>query len=257
MTQPLKYLSEAKLAELRASIPSNLARYSWDDFQDLSGDNGWSIEASEVRVDLDCLGRLGEELGAAECDADASIIVYKALQGMTPAMAREERVWARLTHVECLEYSRERWVTGVPDDRLSQAIRDHMFAQGITGVRDDNAISRLWWNMHIATMADPHDPVGALRLILKRADIRMQFVERVGTASRRPIAQAVLRAMRRHDWLTAADRPFRRFMKALNREGGGVLFEALDATDADALMERCAAAVDDGNEPGDLGSTGG
>jgi hypothetical protein len=237
--EPLKYLSEAKLAELRNSVSANLARYEWGDFADLLIDNGWAIESQEVKVDTDLLAQLNESLASPQQDADASVIVHQALQGMTPAMAAEERVWARLTHVECLAYSQARWIRNASDERVLGAIRTHMFAAGIQGIRDDNAVSRLWWNMHIATIADPSDPQGALRLILRRADTRLSFVERTGTASRSAIARAVIRAMRRHDWLQSSEAAFRHFMIVLNREGGGVLFESLSDDETDVHMERC------------------
>ena len=98
---------------------------------------------------------------SAQADIEASRTLYRALPGMTPALAREERVWVRLSHVECLGYARDRWLTGQIGERLDQQVRLHLFASGLTGIRDDNALSRLWWNMHIATIADPDDPEGA------------------------------------------------------------------------------------------------
>ncbi len=237
---PLKFLSEAKLEELRQDVARNAHRYTDLDFLDLERSNGWAIESSAVQVDLVALAGMDGSQRTAEADMENSLIVFRALRGMTPALACEERVWTRLTHIECLSYSRARWLAGLAGDDLSKAVLSHMFARGLTGTRDDNAISRLWWNMQIATIADPRDPEGALRLMLKRADIRMQFVERPGTAARRPLAQAILRAMRRMAPITANDEAFRSVMKALNREGGGVLFEALGDAEADEVLDRCA-----------------
>jgi hypothetical protein len=239
-TVPLKFLSEAKLAELRGSVSSNLHRYASGHFLDLERENGWAIESSIVRVEIGLFAELDGSQRSAEADVRNSILVHRALGGMTPALAREERVWTRLTHVEGLEYCRARWLSGLEGQDLLKSVANHMFAQGLTGIRDDNALSRLWWNMHIAAIADPADPVGALRLIVKTADIRKQFVERSGSASRRPLARAVVRLMRRNEWITSSESAFRQFMKALNRDGGGVLFEALGPSDADMLMDRCA-----------------
>lgn len=239
MIEPLNYLSEAKLLELRMSVPSNLSRYRGDGFMDLVAENGWAIESTHVQVDHALLAHLNESIASSKHDVQASIIVHRALQGMTPAMAAEERVWVRLSHVECLAYSRTRWLNGTSSGKLAAAVNTHMFARGIQGIRDDNAVSRLWWNMHIATISDPEDPQGALSLILATADTRMQFVERIGTASRGPIARAVVRAMRTYGWLRSNEDAFRHFMIVLNREGGGVLFETLTDTEADAYMEHC------------------
>jgi hypothetical protein len=168
-----------------------------------------------------------------------SRIVYAALKGLTPAIAADERIWVRLTHLECLEYSRRRWLVGAQGDVLAKAIDLHMFARGRTGVRDDNALSRLWWNMHIASIADPDDPAGALELIVKRADFRSSFIERPTSAARRALAQSILRGMRRNAWLLSSEQAFRGFMKVLNRNGGGVLFEAMTTEKVDTFIDSC------------------
>lgn len=240
MPEKLKFLSEAKLSELRSTVAHNLGRYAGGDFLDLERENGWAIESPVVEVDRDALASLDGAARTAEADIANSLIVHAAFNGMTPALAREERVWARLTHIECLSYSRARWLGGVEGKTLEARILKHMFGQGLTGIRDDNAVSRLWWNMHIASIADPDHPVSALGLIVKTADIRQGFVERPGTASRRPLSRAVVRAMRDDPWITSTEAAFRRFMIALNRDGGGVLFEALTDAEADAVVANCA-----------------
>ena len=236
---PLRYLSEARLIELRKAVPDNLDRYATGDFRDLSSENGWAIESMGVKVRYDRL----HLLDPSSTDVWNSEIVYSAFEGMNPAVAAEERVWTRLTHIECLEYARARWLAGHSGDRLRAAVELHVFAPGRTGLRDDNAISRLWWNRHIAGIADPDDPGGALKLIARRADIRQAFVERPGTAARQPLAKAVLRVMKRNVWLTAREAHFRVFMKVLNREGGGILFEVLTDRESDVLMDRFAHAA--------------
>ena len=238
---PLKFLSESRVSELANSISENLERYTNGDFLDLERENGWAIETTAVTVDLELLEKLDGRSRTASADIENSLILYRALNGMTPALARDERIWVRLSHIECLDYARARWLSGYTGDALEKRVRDHMFAPNLTAIRDDNALSRLWWNVHIATIADPEDPEGALRLILKTADIRNNFVERTGTVSRRPLARAVVRAMRNNPWITSSEQAFREFMKALNRDGGGVLFEALDESEADKLIEACAS----------------
>lgn len=237
----LKYLSENALVDLSKSIKDNRARYESGDFHDLERDNGWAIEARTVSVDHALLAKLDGSARTAAADVENSLILYEAIQGMTPALAREERVWARLTHIECLDYARARWLSGNTDEKLDAQVRIHMFANKLTAIRDDNALSRLWWNMHIAKIADPDDSEGALRQILKTADIRSNFVERTNMAARKPIAQAVVRAMRREPWITSTERAFREFMIALNRDGGGILFETLSDEEADTLMDTWAS----------------
>ncbi|MYI68599.1 MAG: hypothetical protein F4103_07605, partial [Boseongicola sp. SB0673_bin_14] len=232
----LCYLSEQKLEELRRNVGQHRERYATGDFTDLEPDNGWAIEASGVTVDQSLLAGLDGKIRTAAGDRGASAILYRALPGMTPALAREERVWVRLSHVECLDYARSRWLSGLEGEQLDLQVHRHLFGSSLTGIRDDNALSRLWWNMHIAATADPDDPEGALDLILKTADIRSNFVERPNTAARPPIARGVVRAMRRNSWITSTERAFREFMIVLNRDGGGVLIETMSDTEVDDIM---------------------
>lgn len=236
----LKYLSQSVVDELRTNISVNRDRYADKDFLDISRENGWEVESDKFRINLDMLADLNGTDGTAEADIRSSLIVYRAMPDMTPALAREERVWVRLTHVECLQYSRARWIKKAEGESLDKAVRGHFFAEGRTGIRDDNAISRLWWNMHVATIADPDDPEGALRLILKTADIRQAIVERPNTASRQPLARAIIRAMRVNPWITSCEAAFREFMKEMNRDAGGVLFEAIPDSDADSALNAYA-----------------
>ena len=245
MTAPLQFVSEATVLDLHSKIEANLQLYASGDFLAIAAKNGWSIESKLVQVDLHSLAKLDGTSRSAEADVANSRLVHTALAGMTPAVAADERIWVRLAHVECLQYSRARWLSGFEGETLIKKVDTHMFARGRTGVRDDNAVSRLWWNMHIASLADPQDPDAALELIVKRADIRLQFVERPGSAARRPVAQAVVRGMRRDPWIVSSDAAFRNFMMELNRNGGGVLFETLADSRIDALVDTwivCARA---------------
>ncbi|MFQ2467743.1 DUF6339 family protein [Aeromonas caviae] len=237
---PLKYLSQYVVNDLRDKVTLNRDRYSSGNFLDLAKENGWEIESNTVQIDLDMLESLDGTDRTAEADIKNSLIVHKSLQGMTPALAREERIWLRLTHVECLEYSRDRWIKKAEGDSLDKAVLDHFFAEGRTGIRDDNAISRLWWNMHVATIADPEDPVDALHYILKTADIRQAIVERPNIASRQPLTRAIVRAMRSIPWITSSESAFREFIKEMNRDAGGILFEAISDYDVDCILSRYA-----------------
>lgn len=243
----LKYLSEARLTQLQQDIPENRERYREGDFIDLSKENGWEIDSSLVTINADELanldGRVQVSSGrvqTADIDAKNSMIIYNALQGMTPALAMEERVWTRLTHIECIEYTRARWFyrgNSYDDESFDNQVRLHFFARTLTGVRDDNAISRLWWNMHIATMLSPSSPQEALGFILKNADVRSNLVERSWTGARLPLSRAIVRMIENEPWLTAHQNNFREFMKALNRDGGGILLEALPDGERDKITD--------------------
>jgi hypothetical protein len=172
-------------------------------------------------------------------DLANSKVVGEALANLTPATANEERVWARLSHFEAIKYCRTRWLSRTAGQAIDDLVRKHFFAPTQTGIRDDHAISRLWWNFYIAKTCEPDNADDALRLILTTADIRSNFVERIWMTSRRRVASAVLRAMRSEPWITEAEDNFREFMKALNKLGGGVVFEALSEADTDQFVSDC------------------
>ena len=242
-TKKLIYLSETKLDELRDQIESNIARYRDGNFLDLASQYGWEVESRSVSLDEMALATLDGVGRGVVTEARNSTAVYSALRGMTPSLAQEERVWVRLCHIEALDYSRSRWLKGSSDENLQRDILKHFFAAGRTGSRDDNALGRLWWNYHIARTALPDDPQKALRVILGKADTRLSLVERTAIGSRVPLLRNVIQIFESEKWLGESEDNFRRFMKVLNRDGGGILFETLDDGSISAFLGTCVAAA--------------
>lgn len=244
MSQQIKYLSDSALSELRKSIAANLSRYRGGSFEDLATEPGWDIPLG-IEFDSERLKglNLSKPQKVSDIDQVNSKIVGEAFSGLDPSTANEERIWVRIAHIEAFEYSKARWLGADDDNALAKQVEDHLFARGQTAIRDDQAISRLWWNYEIARTCAPEDIDGALNLILRSADIRSNFVERIWMTSRRGIASAVLRFMRDDAWITHAEVNFRNFMKSLNRFGGGIVFEALSSDEIDAFVGRCAASA--------------
>lgn len=235
----LKYLSNATLEALRDSVDANAERYRAGDFSDLMRDGEWSIEL-QLEVDLSPLAEL-DPSNTPEAEVNNSRLVWQALHGLPPSLAYEEGIWVRLTHAECLEFSRNRWLTEGSDDlELVKAVQRHFFADTLTRRRDDNAVSRLWWNAYIANKVAPDDNLDALQIMLMKADMRANIIERSLTGSRPSLTAGILRAVRNQPWVTESEASFRSFMKALNRMGGGVVFEAMTEHEIDTFMLDCA-----------------
>ncbi len=238
MNARLKYLSTTTTEALRERVVSNLDRYRSGDFKDLMRDGEWGVEL-QLEADLSSLAKL-DSSGAPEAEINNSLLVGDALAGLTPVLAYEEGIWVRLTHVECLEYSRQRWLVGKRDEtQLASAIHKHFFADTLDRRRDDNALSRLWWNWYIAGMVTPDDRRAALEVILKRADNRLSLIERSLTGSRLPLMAGVVRVVRTYPSIMATESSFRRFMKVVNKRGSGVVFEALNESEIAHFMQDC------------------
>lgn len=238
---PLLYVGQQTADTLADSVDDHLERYTRSGFDDLESTGDWRIPLS-IRADLDELTALRPENGK-EAEVYNSMLVGRALASLTPSLARENRIWIRLSHLEGLEYSRKRWLTGVPDARLAQSVRTHFFAPNWTACRDDHAISRLWWNHQIASLLMPESPGEALDLILSRADIRMSFIERSRIGTRLPLARAIINELRENDPLKSSEAGFRNFMKLLNAEGAGQYIEVWDERRIKDLITRCADAA--------------
>jgi len=234
----LKYLSADTVDVLRSGVAENLERYRSGDFQDLMSDGDWSIEL-QCEADLSPLTDL-DPSGTPAAEIENSIKVWRALGHLPPSLAYEEGIWVRLTHIECLEFSRRRWLKETEDDKAEGQIRLHFFAEGLNGRRDDNALSRLWWNGFIASKVAPYTSISPLETMLRSADTRMNLVERSRLASRTQLSAGILRLVHSSAWLREQEQNFRQFMIVLNKMGGGIVFEALGTADIDHFMLDCA-----------------
>lgn len=240
MAASLKYISDVALKDLKRDIEANIDRYLHGNFEDLAETHLWDIKL-DLDFDKELLATLdpSKPRNIAPIDLKNSRIVGTSLSSLSGSLANEERIWVRLAHVDALDYCRARWLTDVAPEKVPKEVEKHFFAANQTGTRDDQAISRLWWNYRIAALCMPEQPDTALSLILKSADIRSNFVERIWLTSRKPIASATLRAMERTSWLTETEANFRGFMKSLNKMGGGIVFESLSPGEIDDFVSEC------------------
>jgi hypothetical protein len=238
----LQYVSTSVFESLRKNVHENLERYLAGAFTDLTNQEGWSIPL-DLEVDLSEFERLKPETGV-EAEVLNSLIVWRALSKLTPSLATESRIWTRLTHVEGLDYSRSRWIKNQKGAAAEKLVETHFFGETRTRYRDDNAIGRLWWNAYVARLAMPDRHFDALKLLLKKADIRSNIVERAWITSRPAIAAGIIRALDRCASVSATEMGFRTFMKAVNANGGGILFEAMSVGEVDEFMDACAAEVE-------------
>lgn len=238
----LLYVGEQVAADLRGAVSENLDRYRNGDFLDLESAGNWRIPLT-VDADLSELSRLAAD-GTPASEIENSLIVGHALGHISPSIARENRLWIRMSHVEGLQYARARWISeNSTEEKCSADIIKHFFAATLTACRDDHAISRLWWNYRIAQHIDPRNVGSVLRYILHRADIRLNFIERSAMASRPSFARGVVRLLAGEKDLLDGQALFRDFMRQMNLDGAGLAFEVMPEVKVDDLMKQCLDKV--------------
>lgn len=239
----LLYVGQQVADDLRSKISENIELYKSSDFLDFESRGDWRIPLS-IDADLERLQELNTERGP-EAEITNSTLVGEALRSLTPTLARENRLWIRLSHVEALDYSRKRWIPDAGNDEtISAAIAKHFFAPTLTGCRDDHSVSRLWWNYQIAKQILPADPERVLKSVLARADIRLNFLERPGIAARPLLGLGIIRALEKHGSLLNGESLFRAFMRQVNLSGAGVAFEVWSDGKVDDFMARCLDRAD-------------
>jgi len=236
MAEPLKILSAQVVSQLHADLQRNVPLYLTGNFTEEAKDIGWDIEVRAVLWDPRIVDDL-DPSGSPEAEIRNSVVIYQGFSGMTPALAQDERVWVRLTHVEFFEFARARWLGN--EESAVRSIRKHFFANGIPGCRDDNAIGRLWWNAHIANLAFPEDLEYGLEALLARANNRLQIVDRADTGFRAPLLRGILKLIKSDSWLQGNDYAIADLMKQVNKYSGCIVFETMDPHQIDEHLMFC------------------
>ncbi len=231
------YVGQAIADSLIDSIDENIERYRSEGFEDLAVQGNWEI-ATDITYDPSPLKDL-DSAGTAGAEIHNSIQIWRALRNLTPSLATENRIWIRFTHLECIDFCRNRWLNAKSGQDLQKAIRAHFFADTRNRWRDDNAISSLWWNYWIAQRLMPDDPEKALKIIFRSTDMRLSTVQRPGLFIRPAISAGILRTFAQDEWVLAREEHWRKFMIALNKTGAGKVFEAMTDGEIDKLMKQC------------------
>jgi hypothetical protein len=238
MSKKIRYLSVATREALWNDVDANIERYRSGDFSDLSVQYGWNSVLSEEMDPAPFSLLVGEK--GVDAEVNNALLVWKALGHVPASLATEDRIWTRLCHVEGLAYSKARWLDlSKADEELAKQVRDHFFGKTLTRYRDDNAISRLWWNAYIAWLAMPDNHELALKTICEKADIRSNLVERTQIFSRPEICASFLRHIIANDWVREKEENWRAYFRSVNKFGGGMLFEVMNSKDVNGFMDYC------------------
>jgi hypothetical protein len=220
-----RYLRRATLEELRDAVPDHIEVYRSGSFPYLDTD---FTKFFEVGFDVD------------EVRIDSFRPCYEALPGLTPYGARDERLWAYLTHTRLLEYARRRWPIPMEDAVGVTHIRQHFFAKDKRAIERDNAASRLWWMAYLCQRIPQLSLPDALRVLLYRSDVRANIIERPTASQSIGVFSAVMKRL--HASYIGEKKLFERsvfrpFMIRINSIGGIKLLDCMSETQIAELID--------------------
>jgi hypothetical protein len=236
----LQYIRAAALAELRDAVVQNLKHYSsdaplTDSF--FAGRSDWLSDSSLLIEGLPVLPPSDD--GATE--ADNAIALHRALVGLSPSQAADERLWAWLAHGPYWEYMQKRWPLAAKDrDKPHNFVLEHYFVGRNVRNLVRHGIARLWWFAQTTYDDKRTDPYELTKLMLEYSDNRQSVMERAFSRNRDFVQGLLDRA--RHwrakgkDILSERDR-FRGLCKEMNLCGGTLILDCLPQGDVFALVD--------------------
>ena len=173
-------------------------------------------------------------------DFENSIILYENLDGITPAIASDPRLWTYLTHATFWDYMRSRWpIEGMGENRSPQGrIIDRFFLDGSNlETLTRNGISRLWWFAHLTVDDESSNKYELLEVLLERQDIATGILERA-IGSHRNTRLAILRFLKDKQSLRRNEDETRVFLKYINLSGGVRNLTGLKQAELMVLFEK-------------------
>lgn len=238
-----RFFKATQLQGLMNKIEDNLDVYRTGDFEFLLHDQSYFFESS--------LEILPEKLALISCAADDHrevdncIHMFEAMGLISNYLARDDRLWAYLTHTYLLNYSRSRWP--IPQDNVEaiKHIKAHFFCMGARGIERDNAASRLWWLASLCNRAQGLSFRDALTTLLFKTDVRANIVERPTTSQNVRVFTGLLKmfndSFKTEEKALFERQKYRALMKEINLIGGVLLLAALPEPKISQLLKDCAS----------------
>lgn len=234
-------ISTEGLEVLKENIAVNLPLYRGEGtFKDLK-----LVRRSYVDIEGNFDGL--DNTGGAKSDAKNAKIIFDALKGVSPELARREELWASLTHGDLFEYSRTRWKVAAEDDQKAvNYVKSHFFADAHRLIESRNAVSRLFWGGRLASRVKNHSMEEVLDTLFSLSDFRMNFVERPSIIQSPTLFSAVIGQMiasKNGDEILVSRDPNREFLKEVNHLFGNLAIECLSQQKVDSLVAGVADEV--------------
>jgi len=169
-------------------------------------------------------------------DIPNMIALSGAINGLTPELATDERLWVSLALGPFHEYSYIRWGGKAKTDAdLFAYWKLHILASSTRNRWRDHAVSRLWWMHRYASMLQPEDPKAALDMLLIEIDFISSLLSKPSVSTNLPLAQAILSVSQeeilKKKTITFNRDKFRTFVRELDLIAGRRLLSSLSAKD--------------------------
>jgi hypothetical protein len=183
----LKVFKNSLVQRLKDSIQDNIERYRTGEFSEwLEHEyeaDFFELDIPEIdSIDLQVLNDV--EGKVIDDDRDVKLLFLK-LQDLSPALARDARLWTTLCHIYVLPYIRKRnpkLMTAAGDELTKLIVSRFFIVGGGRGYERTNALARLWWYGYIAKKTNV-DFDKAVHALVENTGNRADIVERPGIAA--------------------------------------------------------------------------
>ena len=243
--EKLKYISPAEQRSLIDDIGKNKPLYLKKDFSTYSSKPEWNLESPTAEIDLDILKQLK---GGTNHDYEDAKVLNKALRNMTPFLANESGIWARLSHVECIDCCYARWPNLF--DAETEYIKTKLLCNNFGRRWRENAISRLWYSYYLADKIVKENPIYNFNFDDVLKDISFpetheQIFGRGGTAKFSSLLAGIINTrfdFKKQQKAKLGQNRFRKFMTIISRVGAGLPFNLMDKREIDTI---CSQALNE------------
>lgn len=253
----IKILKQSQLNKLYEDIDANLDEYLYGDFKEYVNNEEFTYQHDGQSFDIDKLSSIS---GGRDDDAKNARIIFDALEGLTPFLAKDLRFWAYLSHTYLFEYIKERWPIKEEwsRERKVHHIRLHYFVLNKSYDREierDNAISRLWWTAFMAKKMSQIELSEAINILFRDLDVLSNAFGRPSSSSNKNLLFSVMNRIndsQNNDRALVKNRIYRNFFKDINIFGGSRIVPAMSDYNLDKALDAIQQKVIVSTESNDL-----
>lgn len=223
---------------LYSNIGNNIEEYLSEDIQfDVTSINN---EIRTISKDVsDCI--LTPKMGEEKLDFNAAVNVYEAYRSLTLLQASDGRFWCYLCHVKHYDYVKSRWSIKKGAKNPVGIIKNRYFVRSRRDL-SRNAISRLWWAVHLTYDRNADDQYWRTKVLFKNQNMFAQLMER-SISNNKDLLNYILEAVSYFE-SDASDNPIKlgkeetqKFVKYISLIGGRKQLDALSKKEVFSIVE--------------------